>query len=112
MMTTDIDERNEKRDDAILDAAARVIERDGLSALTRDAVAEEANLSPASVSNFGRTRITNGTHDRSGYRARILHALMWRAIGTRNLSMIRIGLADGCLKRADLSDDLLVAIDQ
>lgn len=94
----EIDERNQLRDERALEAAKRIVETRGLSALTRDAIAEEANLSAASVSNFGRTRISNGTHARVGYRSRILSALMDRAVENSDVKLIRIGLADGCLK--------------
>lgn len=99
MMTQDeIDERNAVRDERALEAACRIVETRGLSALTRDAIADEANLSPASVSNFGRHRISNGTHAREGYRTRILRAMMERAIEKSDIRMLRVGLADGCLK--------------
>lgn len=99
MMTQDeIDERNAVRDERALDAACRIVETRGLSALTREAIAAEANLSPASVSNFGRHRISNGKHAREGYRTRILRAMMERAIEKSDIRMLRVGLADGYLK--------------
>lgn len=98
MNDQEIDERNAMRDERALDAACRIVETRGLSALTRDAIADEANLSPASISNFGRTRISNGTHAREGYRTRILRAMMNRAIEKGDVRMLRVGLADGCLK--------------
>jgi hypothetical protein len=94
----EIDERNAKRDDCILDTAYRIVETRGMSALTRETLAYEANLSPASVSNFGRYRISNGEHSREGYRTRVLRAVMDRAIEQGDIRMLRIGLADGCLK--------------
>lgn len=99
-MTTDaeIDERNAARDQRALDAACRIVENKGLSALTREAIAHEADLSPASVSNFGRHRISNGSHSREGYRSRLLCAMMNRAVEQGDVRMLRIGLADGCLK--------------
>lgn len=99
-MTTDaeIDERNAARDQRALDAACRIVENKGLSALTREAIAHEADLSPASVSNFGRHRISNGSHSREGYRTRILRAMMELALERGDVRMLRIGLADGCLK--------------
>lgn len=92
------DERNALRDERALTAAKLIVETRGLSALTREAIAKAAKLSPAGVSNFGRTRISNGDHDSEGYRARILRALMDQAIAEGNLRMVRIGLADGCLR--------------
>lgn len=99
-MTTDaeIDERNAARDRRALDAACRIVETKGLSGLTREAIAHEADLSPASVSNFGRHRISNGEHSREGYRTRILRAMMDLAVEKGDVRMLRIGLADGCLK--------------
>lgn len=97
-----VDERNEARDARTLAAATRIVETRGLSGLTRDAIADEARLSAASVSNFGRHRITNGVHDRTGFRLRILRAMMDAAIEKADMRMIRIGLADGCLRRDDV----------
>lgn len=105
---TEIDERNALRDRKVLDAAARIVETQGLSGLTRDAIADCAQVSPASVSNFGRHRISNGTHDDTGYRARILRAMMDEAIEAGDVTMLRVGLADGCLKPADIPDELRV----
>lgn len=107
---TEIDERNAIRDEQILDAAARVIKRDGLKALTRQAIAEEAQLADGSISNFGRTRISNGAHEPIGYRERILAALMVRAQQERDVNMLRVGLVDGCLSAGDIPDDLRAAV--
>lgn len=96
------DERNDARDARTLAAAVRIVETRGLSGLTRDAIADEAGLSAASVSNFGRHRITNGDHDPLGYRTRILRAMMDQAIERADVRMIRIGLADGCLRKDDV----------
>lgn len=110
MNDQEIDERNADRDEKTLEAAWRIVETRGLSALTRDAIADEANLSAASVSNFGRTRISNGTHAREGYRSRILHAMMNKAIEKADVRMLRIGLADGCLKPDALPIHLRAAV--
>lgn len=107
----EIDERNAARDLQVRNAARRIIEAKGLSALTRDAIADEARVSAASVSNFGRTRITNGDHAPEGYRARILRALMDEAEQSRDLPMLRIGLADGCLRLADLPTHIRLALE-
>jgi hypothetical protein len=106
----EIDERNAARDLRVLNAARRVIETNGLSALTREALADEARVSAASVSNFGRTRITNGEHDREGYRPRILRALMDAALESSDLPMLRVGIADGCLRLEDLPVHLRLAL--
>lgn len=105
----EIDERNAIRDDRVLNAAWAIVEARGVSGLTRDAIADEADLSPASVSNFGRTRISNGKHAREGYRSRILRALMTRAIEKGDVRMIRVGLVDGCLKPHDVPTPLRAA---
>ena len=102
----EIDERNEVRDRRVLEAARSLIRREGLKALTRDAIADEARLAAASVSNFGRTRISNGTHDTLGYRERIMSALMLEAQETRDVAMLRVGLVDGCIQASDLSDEM------
>lgn len=86
------------RDDKILAAARRIIENQGLSALTRDKIANEAGLSAASVSNYGLTSITNSPPPSEGYRARILRGLMAQAVERSDVRMVRVGLADGCLK--------------
>lgn len=102
------DSRNADRDAAILAAAIRIVGTRGLSGLTRDTIADEAGLSAASVSNFGRSRITNGDHDNLGYRMRILRAMMDDAISREDMRLLRIGLADGCLRATDLPPDLRV----
>lgn len=109
MMPIEIDERNDIRDQRTLDAAKRIVETRGLSGLTRDAIADEANLSAASVSNFGRNRIINGDHIRVGYRSRILRALMDAAVEKADVRMIRVGLADGCLRSTDVPVHLRAA---
>lgn len=108
----EIDERNAIRDQQILDAAARVIQRDGLKALTRQAIGEEAKLADGSISNFGRTRISNGAHEPLGYRERILAALMQRAQDAEpvDVGMLRVGLVDGCIQPCDLDDRCRVAL--
>lgn len=98
----EIDERNARRDERVLDAAWLLVETKGLSALTRDAIAFAAGVSAASVSNFGRTRITNGEHDSESYRTRIMRAMMNRAIETGDTRMLRVGLVDGCLREDDI----------
>jgi AcrR family transcriptional regulator len=100
--TQEIDHRNYLRDGRILAAAGRIIRARGLNALNRETIANEAGVSPTSVSNFGRTRITNGTHERLPYRTRILAGLMSQAIDDGDLKMIRVGIAEGCLKAHDV----------
>ena len=98
----EIDERNAQRDRKVLDAAYAILSTRGVSGLTRDAIAAQADLSPASVSNFGRARISNGTHAREGYRTRILSVIMERAVADGDVKTVRIGLVDGCLKARDV----------
>jgi len=107
---TEIDERNELRDGRILAAAKRLIDTVGLSGMTRESLATASGNSPASVSNFGRHRISNGAHGREGYRERILAALMAEAIEQGDVRMLRVGLADGSLRPADIPDPLREAV--
>jgi AcrR family transcriptional regulator len=97
MLDIEIDERNAARDERVLTAARAIVTSDGLSALTRETIAQEAGVSPASVSNFGRSRISNGDHSREGYRTRIMDALMVQALDEQNDRLIAIGVADGFL---------------
>lgn len=106
----DVDERNERRDTRVLEAAERLIRARGISTLTREAIADVAGVSPTSVSNFGRTRITNGEPCGEGYRSRILRAVMDVAIERADLSMLRIGIYDGCLRPENLPDNLRAVI--
>lgn len=106
----EIDERNILRDARILAAAREVIEQSGLSGMTRRAIAERARLSRAGVSNFGRTRLSNGDHDSEGYRSRIMRALMDDAIARSDMRMVQIGLADGCLRPDALPDHMRAAV--
>jgi AcrR family transcriptional regulator len=93
-----IDERNKERDAKVLDAAYHLLRTKGLSAFTRDAVAEAAGVSPASVSNFGRTRITNGTHRDGKYRPRLMRAVMDRAWQTDDRLVLMMGVAEGIIR--------------
>lgn len=98
------------RDDKILAATKRIIEREGLSALTREKIADEAGLSIGSVSNYGLSSITNSPPPSEGYRARILRGLMQQAVDRADVKMVRVGLADGCLKLDALPDFLRKAV--
>lgn len=99
-----------ERDDKILAATKRIIEREGLSALTREKIADEAGLSIGSVSNYGLTSITNSPPPSEGYRARILRGLMKQAVDRGDVRMVQVGLADGCLKLDALPDFLRKAV--
>ena len=99
-----------ERDDKILAATKRIIEREGLSALTREKIADEAGLSIGSVSNYGLSSITNSPPPSEGYRARILRGLMQQAVERADVKMVRVGLADGCLKLDALPDFLRKAV--
>lgn len=101
-----------ERDDKILAATKRIIEREGLSALTREKIADEAGLSIGSVSNYGLSSITNSPPPgrANGYRARILRGLMQQAVERADVKMVRVGLADGCLKLDALPDFLRKAV--
>lgn len=106
----EIDPRNTERDAAILDGARRLIHERGLSWMTRSRLAEYAGISATSVCNFGRTSLSTSEPARDGYRARVLRALMERAIKDRDVVLIGAGLTDGCLAAADLPDELRIMI--
>lgn len=104
--TADIDERNMLRDSRILEAARSILLKRGLAFLTRDAIADQANVSAASVSNFARHRITNGSHDSLGYRQRIMTALLNDALAANDIAIIRICVADGSVSRDTLPGNI------
>lgn len=89
-----------QRDEQIKKAAVAVIRSRGLSGLTREAIARQAQISPASVSNFGLR--SDGVTPSSGFRSRVLSALMADAITNGDIALLRVGLADGCLKTDDV----------
>lgn len=99
-------EANSERDTAILSAATRIINDEGITALTRSRVAEVAQMSPASVSNFGRTSITNSAPPADGFKQRVMSALMAAAIAAGDLPMLRVGLVGGFIRRDELPDPL------
>ena len=88
--------RNE-RDEAILDAVLALVERQGLAGLSRYAIAREAGISPASVSNFGLSSISRLMPPTAGFRGRIMKAIAERGVATGNAQMIRIGQIEGYL---------------
>ena len=88
--------RNE-RDEAILDAVLALVERQGLAGLSRYAIAREAGISPASVSNFGLSSISRLMPSTAGFRGRIMKAIAERGVATGNAQMIRIGQIEGYL---------------
>lgn len=96
------------RDARILAAARRVIGDAGMRAFTRRALAREANMSDGAVSNFG---VSSYLKDKpsAGYRERILAALMRDAIDQGDISMIRVGIADGCLRGDEVPEGLRAA---
>ncbi len=99
-------ETDSERDTAILKAATQIIRDQGITALTRARVAEVAQISPASVSNFGRTSITNSAPPADGFKHRIMSALLDVAVRVDDLPMIRVGVVGGFLRREDLPDDV------
>lgn len=91
---TEIDPRNVVRDNAVLAAMLALSKRHGYANVTRGQVAEASGLSAASVSNFGRTQITNGDHPRGDpIMPRLREAAMRRAVETGDLELIAQGLA-------------------
>lgn len=91
-----IDPRNLSRDDRILAAAVRLSVQHGYRNITRQQLADEAGVSPTSVSNFQRSQITNGDHPprKRGVMYDVRDALMQRAVDTGNLTVLAQGLAD------------------
>lgn len=86
---------NDERDRRILTAARDLAVRVGLRGITRQAVADLAGMSVGSVSNYGRTRITNGGHAKGrAVMDTIRDALVARAVTDGDLVLLRMGLAD------------------
>ena len=88
-----IDERNTERDAAILSAAGELALARGLAGFTRGDLAKLAKLSPAGVSNFGRTRLTNGPQGTRGVLDRIREALVQDAVERADLALLATALA-------------------
>lgn len=88
-----IDERNAERDGKILTAAVDLAVARGLAGFTRGDLASAARLSPAGVSNYGRTRLTNGPQGTRGVLERIRTDLMNHAVTVGNLQLLATGLA-------------------
>lgn len=107
--TTEPGEWAKVRDTRILAATRRVIDRGGLQGLTRKAIADAANVKPATVSNFGRTNYKQTDKPTEGYRERILAALMADALVKGDIAMIRVGVADGCLRGEEVPEGLRAA---
>lgn len=97
------------RDARILAGTRRVISDVGLQGLTRRAIAAAANVKPATVSNFGRTNYKQTEKPVDGYRERILTALMADALEKADIAMIRVGIADGCLRSEEVPEALRAA---
>lgn len=108
--TTEPDTWARVRDERILAATRRVISASGLQGLTRKAIADAANMKPATVSNFGRTNYKQNGTPTNGYRERILAALMAEAIEKGDIAMIRVGVADGCLRGEEVPAGLRAAV--
>lgn len=90
---TEIDERNTERDQAILAAATELAVARGLAGFTRGDLAARAKLSPAGVSNFGRTRLTNGPQGTRGVLERIRDAVVRTAVADGDLAVLSVALA-------------------
>jgi AcrR family transcriptional regulator len=88
-----IDERNAIRDQAILAAAVDLAVLHGLSGFTRAQLAERSGLSPAGVSNYGRSRITNGPQGTAGFMDRVRNDAMAQAVSEGNLQLLAVGIA-------------------
>lgn len=86
-----------ERDEAIIEAVMRLIDKQGLAGLSRYVIAKEAGISPASVSNFGLSSMSRLQPRTAGFRGRIMKAIAERGIATGNAQMIRIGQIEGYL---------------
>lgn len=98
------------RDARILAAARKVIAADGMRGLSRASLAHEANMAAGTISNFGRTAYKADTNPTTGYRERVLAALMADAIDRADIGLIRAGVADGCLKGDEVPEGLRAAV--
>lgn len=88
-----IDERNTQRDERILSAATQLAAQRGLAGFTRGDLADGAGVSRAGVSNYGRSRITNGPQGTSGVLERIRDDVMRHAVERADLALLAVGLA-------------------
>lgn len=88
-----IDERNIVRDERILAAAADLAISQGLSGITRGLLALHAGISRTGVSNYGRSRITNGPQGTAGVLDRIKAGMMHRAVDRGDLAVLKAGIA-------------------
>lgn len=86
-----------ERDEAIIEAVMRLVDRQGLAGLSRYVIAQEAGISPASVSNFGLASMSRLQPRTAGFRGRIMKAIAERGVATGNAQMIRIGQIEGYL---------------
>lgn len=78
-----------------MDAMVLLARRDGYVNVTRGMVAQAAGVSQASVSNYGRRRITNGDHPRGEpIMPRLRDALMRHAVETGDLTVLAQGIAN------------------
>lgn len=98
------------RDARILAAARKVIAAGGMRGLSRANLAAEANMAAGTISNFGRTAYKSDTNPTTGYRERVLAALMADAIDRADIGLIRAGVADGCLKGDEVPEGLRAAV--
>lgn len=90
-----IDERNIERDAGILAAASQLAARHGLNGFSRGQIASEAGISRAGVSNYGRSRITNGPQGTVGVLERIRADVVRNAVDRGDLAVLLVGIAAG-----------------
>lgn len=108
-MTSDVDPRNTERDEAILAAASQLALLHGLGGFTRGQVATLAGVSPAGVSNYGRSRITNGPQGTAGVLDRIRNDIMSNAVERADLALLAVGVAARHSVALSAPDELRVA---
>jgi AcrR family transcriptional regulator len=104
-----IDERNTQRDERILAAASHLAVTHGLNGFTRGLIALHSGLSRAGVSNYGRSRITNGPQGTAGVLDRIRDDVMRQAVDKADLSLLATEIAARHPIALSAPDDLRVA---
>lgn len=88
------DPRNAQRDERVLLAAVALARSVGYRRVTRQAIADHAGLAAGSVSNYGRTRMTNGDHASSRAMDDVRTAVLQWAVDNGDLHLVAQGLAD------------------
>ena len=89
-----VDPRNTQRDERILLAAVDIVRAHGLAGISRSVVADRARIAASSVSNYQRSRITNGPDKQTtGVMDRIRADVMRWGVDNADLTLVRAGIA-------------------